>query len=671
MTHSATITIAFTDYWLSGTGGSGKGDIDMVCTRDADGCPSLPMTQVKGMLRETAKLVFPDKVDDYFGEQKEPGESPPPKEGFLRFSGNASMPEGERAWFAEHKDARAALFSRLRSTKITPAGVAQTNSLRTLEVAIPLQLIGSVQWVGSGAPPKVILDTLCKLTFAFGHGKNDGLGRAIASCSEFALDSAAQPIEATDKRLVIDLVPEDLAVFSRANANEGQQLSHAGPTGASLWGWAIGRLKDDPVVLRLLLSGNIAFSDAAPLIDKRTPAFMRPAVLFLPKQAKPDETTALGKDKVFNPSALRIGMKSYVEEHTEDRQAQGFGSYHMPLALNGVAPVGKGHRLRSAHKDGKAEDAKLFGYQHIAQRVTGYRAVIEAQEGVCPELWDRVVKAFQNRLFLGKARNNGYGGGYKVAAAPKAAEFVPEQTVAAGTTIARIWCLSDLALHDDWGALNVEPCASDFGLPEDWTLRLTESAVTTRRYAPWDSAIQGHESEITVIEAGSVFAFTGTTLTKDIPLPERIADYRERGCGLIALVPEAMPQETVAAIDPDITMAPAESNLTKWAARRVQEYKRAALDDWVAEAYKVIDNVKKVPSKTQWSMVKLDGTESALDGPEWESKQIGDQSLKDWLIAQAKFQLNGKWSDRQKATARKRLIDHARRAKPAQSRGKQ
>lgn len=663
MTHSATFQITFSDYWLSSTGGSGKGDLDMVCARDVAGCPILPMTQVKGMLRETAELIYPDnKVVQFFGERTIADAAEPPREGALRFSGNASLPKPEVAWFSQNAESRAALFSRLRSTKINRDGVAETNSLRTAEVAVPLTLTGQIDWVGKGNPQEdwiKTLDTLCKLTFAFGHGKNDGLGRSIACCTEFT-PPKAQTLGSTGHRLVIDLTPKDLAVFSRANANEGQQLSHAGPTGASLWGWAIGFLKDDADALKLLLSGSVSFSDAVPLIDGDTPAFMRPSILFEPKQAKAGEVPALVKGKLVNPSALRIGMNKYIADYSEERQAKELSACQMSLALDGIAPIGKGHRLRSGHKDGKAEDTKLFGYQHIEQQITGYRAVIEAQ-GADPALWIKIVETFSNRLFLGKARNNGYGGGYSIKAGPDS-PLVPAgyRSIAAGATQARIWCLSDLALYDEWGTLKVEPCASDFGLPAGWALCRTESAVTIRRYAPWDSAIHGHEREISVVEAGSVFAFTGPACVAAFTLSERYGLYGERGFGWIALVPDAMPQmaKDFASTRAATTII-AETDLTNWASERVKARDTSSLDDWVKYAHAAIDQISKGPSKTQWSKVELDGVEKDLVSEDWVNSKIGGNTLKAWLIAEGAKQQN--WPESHNQMARKRLVDHARR----------
>jgi hypothetical protein len=177
---TATLSITFTSWWLGGTGGSGKGDLDVVAYRDQWGCPALPMTQIKGTLRETADRFWDnDKVLYWFGSKGSGGQS------CLRFSGDAGLPEDQALWF-DYKDnhaQRATLFSAIRSTALTD-GVAKSDTLRTVEVAIPCTISRSITWVGDEEPTQwwKDIDQLCALTFAFGRFKNDGIGRAIAKC---------------------------------------------------------------------------------------------------------------------------------------------------------------------------------------------------------------------------------------------------------------------------------------------------------------------------------------------------------------------------------------------------------------------------------------------------------------------------------------------------------
>jgi CRISPR/Cas system CSM-associated protein Csm3 (group 7 of RAMP superfamily) len=176
---TATLSITFTSWWLGGTGGSGKGDLDVVAYRDQWGCPALPMTQIKGTLRETADRFWGnDKVLDWFGSEGSNGQSS------LRLSGDASLPEDQAQWFNANQAERSTLFSAIRSTALTD-GVAKSDTLRTIEVAIPCTISRSITWVGDNEPEKwwKDIDQLCALTLAFGRFKNDGIGRAIAKCA--------------------------------------------------------------------------------------------------------------------------------------------------------------------------------------------------------------------------------------------------------------------------------------------------------------------------------------------------------------------------------------------------------------------------------------------------------------------------------------------------------
>lgn len=176
-----------------------------------------------GVLRETAERVLEDRGERLSGD-RDKGDRPN-KPGMLRFAGQARLTAADRAFFSANQDARAALFSRLGSIGITAEGVADDDTLRTAEVAVPMTLVGRVDWAGAGPPDDswdTALDQLCRLTFAFGHGKMDGLGRVLVSASRCNDSPGSQSIDAKARNLTIDLYPDDEAVFSRLNANFGQ-----------------------------------------------------------------------------------------------------------------------------------------------------------------------------------------------------------------------------------------------------------------------------------------------------------------------------------------------------------------------------------------------------------------------------------------------------------------
>ncbi len=184
MTREATITIAFTDWWLSGTGRAGSGDVDAVPHCDRFGCPALPMTQIKGQLRESAERLAADRAGGWTGDLVEKlfGHQLPAA---LAFRGDATLDTATARWFARYRDARDQLTRRRAATRIDAFGVADDDTLRWVEAAVPLELTGSVIWIGGGDPLPGwvdLIDQACAATLAFGKLKTDGYGRAIATC---------------------------------------------------------------------------------------------------------------------------------------------------------------------------------------------------------------------------------------------------------------------------------------------------------------------------------------------------------------------------------------------------------------------------------------------------------------------------------------------------------
>ena len=171
MSGTARIVIRFTHWWLGGTGTSGNRGVDVAAYRDSFGCPALPMTQVQGILRETAEYMCLPEVDLLFGNEGR-------NAGVLSFPGEATLKRDEVAWFSANHAARKQLFGIVRSTAIDENGVAKTETLRSVEVAVPMTLTGTIRW-DDGNDWTRWLDRVAAATSAFGKLKHDGFGRAI------------------------------------------------------------------------------------------------------------------------------------------------------------------------------------------------------------------------------------------------------------------------------------------------------------------------------------------------------------------------------------------------------------------------------------------------------------------------------------------------------------
>ena len=198
----AYLKIEFLGYWRCGSGASGGGDVDTAALRGPEGLPYVPAKQYKGIIREAAwRLVqaegtdwSKDIFDILFGSGPLDDKSIP---GCLDFRDAKLAPE----IYTEVQNNNAllsTLFVRLSSTAVAhDTGVAQTESLRSVEAVVPMTLIGKISWAPEERlsmqleDPSIIenlanswpdlLDAACIACLAVGGQRSDGLGRSLLS----------------------------------------------------------------------------------------------------------------------------------------------------------------------------------------------------------------------------------------------------------------------------------------------------------------------------------------------------------------------------------------------------------------------------------------------------------------------------------------------------------
>ncbi len=189
----AVLTIRFHSLWLAGTGAAQGRHADAICHRDADHFPAMAMSQIKGQLRETAERLATfgaggwtaELVTKTFGYRSTAPVGTIDRghgAGALAFRGDARIPAPARAAIANMtKEQRPHLFRRVAATKINDLGVAEDKTLRAIEAAVPLELIGRIEVVDAAPAAWVeLLDAAAAATLAFGKLKADGYGRAAA-----------------------------------------------------------------------------------------------------------------------------------------------------------------------------------------------------------------------------------------------------------------------------------------------------------------------------------------------------------------------------------------------------------------------------------------------------------------------------------------------------------
>lgn len=150
------IVIDIKGFWHAGTGRSAGALTDALVQKDAQGLPVVGGRHIKGLLRHA--LAKSEGLGWFKGHTLPDGPAKTieallfgsPNQQESRFAtlpgmlivSDASLPEEEAQWLAaaEQAVARQHLYSHVSSTAMTEKGTAKADSLRSLEVTLPMQL---------------------------------------------------------------------------------------------------------------------------------------------------------------------------------------------------------------------------------------------------------------------------------------------------------------------------------------------------------------------------------------------------------------------------------------------------------------------------------------------------------------------------------------------------
>jgi hypothetical protein len=291
------------------------------------------------------------------------------------------------------------------------------------------------------------------------------------------------------------------------------------------------------------------------------PAYPMPQILMEPKHAGGGFDRTTGR---IDSAVASIGRrKGEKDKHGNPIQRDVFGRRaFISTAGDKIEPDFRS-RMRTAVDNGRAALGQLFGYEHIEPAETQYyAATIEVDDGTFEDgteerKWQQLLETFEGQsLRLGRAAGTFYGGAYYCEVYDGAGEDLWPATavpsISAGTQI-RVWVLSDLALVDRFGAPCFVPTPGMLGLPEAGRLQGSDSAISVRRYAPWNRKLGSRDAERQVIAAGSVFTFTYDDAAAMSGLgPGAVGLWRETGLGRIWVAPPMLTgvQGTAPTLDP-------------------------------------------------------------------------------------------------------------------------
>jgi hypothetical protein len=327
---------------------------------------------------------------------------------------------------------------------------------------------------------------------------------------------------------------EDLVANDGA-ATEGGQAGLDYLPGLLLLGAAAARLYPNlsrAEAYRLFHSGAVRFGDALPLMDD-SPGWPMPLCWHEVKgdPAVTGDHFAAGKVRNLQFDRFPEGVqpKQLRADHVraDGRRLKVSRSLRMKTAID--------------PRTGRVAEAQLFGYESIdAGQV--FAARIQAPDTLPADLWKQLTDALtaDGELLLGRSRSAEYGrvtmetfGG---------ASLEPDQNPKTDRRLT-LWCLSDLALLDEWGQETLAPTHTALGLSRgaiDWE----RTFLRFRRYAVWNAYRNGFDLERQVIQRGSVIALklgegdAPWTEAERNSLAAGVGLYREAGLGW--LVPDPL-----------------------------------------------------------------------------------------------------------------------------------
>ena len=159
-------TITFYDFWHLGSGTSAGVTLDSLVVKDSEGLPYVPGKTLKGLVRENVNTVAATEVSRIFGDEGSAIAT--------SYFSNATLDDDTMAYLKEKKALQKHLFDKITSTKVGKNGIAETNSLREIEVVIPLVLQGEII---CEEKDETLIKKASSMIKQMGLNRNRGLGR--------------------------------------------------------------------------------------------------------------------------------------------------------------------------------------------------------------------------------------------------------------------------------------------------------------------------------------------------------------------------------------------------------------------------------------------------------------------------------------------------------------
>lgn len=165
------IKIKFFDYWHLSSGVSAGVELDSLVIKDEFSLPYVPGKTIKGLVREMAEIINEEKTNELFGFEGN---------GIAKiYFSNLTLKKDVHEYLANDDELKNYLYSKITSTKIDEKGLAQKDTLREIEVVIPLELYGKIQC--EDEKDYELIQRSINMIKQIGLARNRGLGRCQIS----------------------------------------------------------------------------------------------------------------------------------------------------------------------------------------------------------------------------------------------------------------------------------------------------------------------------------------------------------------------------------------------------------------------------------------------------------------------------------------------------------
>jgi CRISPR/Cas system CSM-associated protein Csm3 (group 7 of RAMP superfamily) len=174
--------IEFLSDWHIGSGLDAGADADNIVLKDENNLPYIPGKTLKGLLKDALNemanvgKVEKEQIDEIFGSVTENNYTIAGKVFFK----DAILSENEQKEIIEN-NLSDLLYRNIASTKINKKGVAEKNSLRTIQVTIPVVLYSSIILKENIPGTEELFEKAFKWLRYIGVNRNRGLGRCSVS----------------------------------------------------------------------------------------------------------------------------------------------------------------------------------------------------------------------------------------------------------------------------------------------------------------------------------------------------------------------------------------------------------------------------------------------------------------------------------------------------------